>query len=129
MEHATLENVGIEGPQLSAEALGRLSEYLTAFISPVKSDRPSIDCPCCGAMIYSGGGPLDALLSSFEWGLAHGDGFCGRCKWPIRMYHFIQLDKPEKTRLVYPLAYRCYTDDTHTVEIDPAAQKDERLSA
>ena len=71
---------------------------------------------------------MDHLIGSFTWGIAHGDGFCGRCKWPIRLYHFVKLDGPEKKRLVYPLAYVCYEDEAHAVEIDPKAKYHERLA-
>lgn len=38
----------------------------------------------CGGILY--GSPA-GLLDTFTWGLAHGDGFCVRCKWPTRFYH------------------------------------------
>lgn len=127
MDHATIENVRC-GDELSAEARKNLSEYLAGFLAPV-IDSDSIRCPCCNAHIWSGDGIMDYLIGTFTWGLVHGDGFCGRCKWPIRMYHFVKLDGPDEKRLVYPLAYRCYEDEAHAVEIDPKASAHERMAA
>lgn len=126
MEHATLENTRCDASKLSEADKATLTEYLTGFLAPVIGET-AVSCPCCGAHVY-GGGVIDALLSTFTWGLAHGDGFCSRCKWPIRMYHFVKLEAGEK-RMTFPLAYRCYEDEAHAVEIDPSEQKHERLSA
>ena len=39
--------------------------------------------------------PLMGLLGTFEWGIAHGSGQCGKCGWPSRLYHFLQDDEGE----------------------------------
>jgi hypothetical protein len=127
MEHATLADVN-DADTLSDEAKLRLADYLLRFLKPIKGEH-SIDCPGCGGALYHGGGPLDALCSTFRWGMAHGAGICGRCKWPVRMYHFVKLEGEEERRIVYPLAYRCYTDKTLTVELDPAAEWAKRQAA
>lgn len=112
---------------LSAEARERLDEYLRGFLAPAfrhdKDGEPNtIVCPRCKSQIYAGG-IEDALFSVFQWGIAHGDGFCGSCKWPIRMYHFVRLDGENEQRLVFPLAYRQFRDDDCTDEVDPEEQR------
>ena len=122
MKAATIDIVK-DVDTLSDGAKARLSDYLDGFLEPTfrhdKDDEPNaITCPSCNSQIYAGG-VMDALLSTFTWGIVHGDGFCGECKWPIRMYHFIKLDGDDEQRLVFPLAYRCFKDDERTEEIDP----------
>ena len=51
-----------------------LNRYLNIFAF-TKEER----CIACGAM-------LSGLLSSFSWGIVHGEGTCS-CGWPIRAYH------------------------------------------
>jgi hypothetical protein len=120
---ATIDMVS-DANTLSEGARRRLGEYLNAFLAPVFDDEKThVKCPCCGSRVY-GGGILDALLGTFEWGIVHGDGFCSRCKWPIRMYHFVDLDNGEQ-RIVFPLAYRIYEDEERAREIDPANRKHE----
>ena len=124
MNPATIDMVK-DAETLSDTAKDKLGEYLNGFLEPQfqhdRDDEPNtIVCPACRSHIYSGG-IMDALMSSFEWGIVHGDGFCSQCRWPIRMYHFVDLDGDDKQRLVYPLAYRCYKDDDCEKETDPAA--------
>jgi len=40
-------------------------------------------CLCCGAQ------QLGFLTGRFTWGIVHGEGFCGNCGWPARLYHYI----------------------------------------
>ena len=103
---------------LSEGAQSRLAGYLEGFHAPVIKDGV-VKCVKCGDLIFSGG-IMDALMSSFTWGIAHGEGFCTNCDWPIRMYHFVQLvDDEDKRRFEFPLAHRCYTDKSHAAEVDP----------
>ena len=127
MEHATIENTQCDTSELSETARATLTEYMSGFLAPVIDDK-CVRCPCCNAHVWAGGKIMDAMLSTFQWGLAHGDGFCSACKWPIRMYHYVKLDNGEQ-RIVYQLAYRCYEDEAHAVEIDQAASYHERTAA
>jgi len=119
VERATLADVG-DADTLSEAARARLAEHLSHFLKPKLADN-SIRCPSCDAPLWHGGGVLDALCSTFRWGLVHGDGFCGRCRWPVRFYHYLQLDDGER-RIVFPLAYRCFRKGTDE-EIDPASER------
>jgi hypothetical protein len=126
MTVATIDIVK-DADTLSEGARSRLSEYLSGFHAPAYKEnaggeRTGIACPACDSRVYSGD-ILDALLPGFEWGIAHGDGFCISCKWPIRMYHFIKLDDEDEQRFVFPLAYRCFKDDDRKNEIDPAKRQ------
>ena len=59
-----------------AEGVKALDEYLRVFTMPVEGK-----CICCNL-------PLGGLLlGTFQWGIAHGEGICGRCGWPARAYH------------------------------------------
>ena len=123
VEHATLADVS-DANTLGEAARARLAEHLSHFLKPKLADN-CVQCPCCGGALWHGGGVLDALCSTFRWGLAHGDGFCGRCKWPVRFYHYLQLDG--ERRIVFPLAYRCFRKDTGE-EIDPTVERASRLA-
>lgn len=62
-------------------------EYLTQFTLPhvVKSSHMCLSCD--SRLSVYGGGISAAFMSSFTWGLMHGEGMCGHCHWPARMYH------------------------------------------
>ena len=112
---------------LSESAQSRLAGYLEGFHAPTHKENKdgktaTITCPKCGSHLL-GGGIMDALLSTFIWGIAHGEGFCSECDWPIRMYHFVKLDGDDKHRFEFPLAHRCYTDESHETEVDPAQDR------
>ena len=126
MNAAMLENFS-NAKDLSIGAQERFAMYLENFLEPTfkansDGENATITCPACGAHLM-GSGIMDALLSSFQWGLAHGEGFCTDCRWPIRMYHFIRLDGEDKQRIIFPMAHRCYSDNDHKVEVDPANHK------
>jgi len=113
--------------KLSAESINAMSEYLTGFHDPVFRDNSdeetaTILCVKCGSHLYSGG-LMDAMFSTFSWGIVHGDGFCTKCGWNYRMYHTVKCGEKEDPRFTLPLAYRCYEDDAMTKEVDPTAKK------
>lgn len=108
-------------------------EYLDNFLEPTYDVREDetvmIKCPCCDSHIM-GGGIADALFSTFEWGIAHGEGHCGECRWPIKMYHFLKKeDGSDRRRVVFPMAHRCYKDSDPDKEIDPKEHRQEQLQA
>lgn len=129
MNTATLDNF-TNAKDLSEDAQDRFAKYLESFHEPTykannAQDGATITCPGCGSHLY-GAGVVDALLSTFEWGICHGEGICTECSWPIRMYHFIKLDGDDKQRIIFPLAHRCFSDDDHKVEVDPAEHHKEK---
>ena len=117
MEICTPEQFSVSG-ELTDDGNKKLADYLVGFHAP-NIDDDAVKCVKCGSHIF-GGGIMDALLSTFTWGLVHGEGFCTECNWPIRMYHSVDLDREEKSSFQFPLAHRCYTDDSHETEVDPA---------
>jgi hypothetical protein len=64
------------------------ADYLETFAEPL----PNGECLCCGE------------AATFTWGMTHGEGFCVKCGWPARLYHFIKTDGIE-TRIVRLLQY------------------------
>lgn len=69
------------------QGLVRISEeYFTHFVALDRMGR----CVCCDEALSSGRDILN-FLGTFTWGLAHGEGFCGKCRYPARAYH--RVDK------------------------------------
>ena len=82
LPHATCELIGLdvvpthdteECKQIAAAFIKQADAYLATF-------TPGPNCPRCGAQ-------LDGLLGTFTWGFANGEGFCGRCNYPVRGIH------------------------------------------
>ena len=69
---------------LTAEAEAALEAYFARFLPPGP-------CVMCGEQLGTRRGHelMDFLLGAgtFEWGLAHGEGFCRTCHYPARAYH------------------------------------------
>jgi hypothetical protein len=69
----------------------RIDEYLSDFAKPILSTggaafvSGSTKCLCCGES-------LDGMLGTFVFGVAWGEGRCGRCGWPCRALHSIKDD-------------------------------------
>jgi hypothetical protein len=78
-----------EGATPPPELLEDIDAYLEPFAAPILIDGKNM-CPHCGHPFN--GSLADTLLGrgGFEWGLAHGEGHCGCCRWPARLYHFIK---------------------------------------
>jgi len=65
---------------LEVERIGdELNAYLAGF---ARSEK----CLGCGANLC-GKGLAAALLSTFTWGIANGEGYCATCGYPARAYH------------------------------------------
>jgi hypothetical protein len=65
---------------------------------PPRMDRAESHIECVGC-----GSHLNGLFSgTFRWGLAWGSGFCSRCRYPVRMYHEVDVDG-KKEVLTFPL--------------------------
>lgn len=71
-----------------------LDEYLSGYCKGlVREDGEETEqlggCPGCLGQL---GGDLFRQafgLSTFQWGLAHGEGNCRECGWPVTGYHFV----------------------------------------
>jgi hypothetical protein len=68
-----------DGGAMDAGDEQALNDYLGHFLPP--SDK----CVSCGAVQA---GLMGALLGGFVYGLAHGEGACGRCGYPARANHY-----------------------------------------
>lgn len=92
--HASLADIGAETkPGIDPNIVEDIQKYLRHFAA-LKRDtdgkaadgQPCIVCdqPLVGmaAMLVGRGG--------FQWGLAHGEGFCGNCRWLATVYHFVK---------------------------------------
>lgn len=66
----------------SDEALARWDTYFAQFAKLTEAQ-----CLCCGKSLRC---PLGmGLLGGFEWGLAHGEGHCAHCHYPMRGHHIV----------------------------------------
>lgn len=78
LEICTIDSLGY---RLTGEDASKLTEvvddYLFVFLAPNKDG-----CVLCGR-------ELGGLMGTFTWDIAHGEGFCGNCKWPARAIHYI----------------------------------------
>lgn len=73
---ANIATIDDSAPE-AAEVREAVTRYFAAFLPP--SGR----CVCCGSS-------LGGILGTFTWGLAHGEGNCGRCGYPARAVHEIK---------------------------------------
>lgn len=73
-----------------------LDLYLARFAMPsdVAATRPENPCLKCGT-----------LYAGFRWGIHHGCGYCSKCGWPARAYHFIADENAIERRIVVVLQY------------------------
>jgi hypothetical protein len=123
---ASIEMFSEEARQkLSPAAAAAMSEYLTNFHDPVfkenkDGETATIICVNCGSHLYSGS-VMDALFSTFDWGIVHGEGLCTKCGWNYRMYHSVKCEGEEAPQFTLPLAHRSYTDASCEVEVVPKA--------
>lgn len=81
LPHATFADVFTvnEGETADPAIVAELDKYLAHF-----TPGP---CPGCGAPLT--GDLIHQFIgaATFTWGLAHGEGFCSKCKYPARAYH------------------------------------------
>ena len=64
----------------------------------LQKERPEVEnCPICKSQ-------LSGPLSTFSWGITHGDGFCTKCGLAIQYYHYIGWgDNRIRLAFFYPL--------------------------
>ena len=76
---------------------GRLAampaEYFQIFAVPDDPTKPH--CLKCKT----------ELFYSFRWGIVHGEGVCGKCGWPTRLYHFVKQPDGTEVRIAQLLQY------------------------
>jgi len=69
--------------EIAPDDVTAIDAYLGQFVAPNEKGE------CCGCGGKLTGGFESVLgLTTFRWGLAHGEGFCSECKYPARAYHF-----------------------------------------
>jgi len=79
-----------------------LAEYLKPFATPIlreKEHSTEFLCLNCGSSLNG------FLLGTFQWGIVHGEGFCSKCHWPARLYHYLKLPDGTEGRIVFMLQY------------------------
>jgi hypothetical protein len=59
---------------------------------------PHSGCVSCGAQ-------LGGMLGSFAFGLPWGEGHCGRCDYPARVFHRLKLPDGSEEALMLILQY------------------------
>lgn len=72
-----------KSPEADAEAdeeLARWDDYFAKF-----AKLTDATCLCCGKSLRCTLGM--GLFGGFEWGLAHGEGHCAYCRYPMRGHH------------------------------------------
>ena len=88
---ATAATIGLTAKDADGEKLLVLvDEYLSNFCEPPGKDEEKFPCPRCGTELFG------TLFGSFKWGICNGEGFCGRCSYPVRGIHRI-YDQAEPT--------------------------------
>lgn len=75
-----------EGEDLPDGAEEDIDKYLYRFAKP--PEHGLFHCCNCGKKLL--GTMVDQLIgnATFQWGIAHGHGYCSHCQWPAVMYHF-----------------------------------------
>lgn len=73
----------------------RVNAYLADFLKPNRDGS----CVNCGEVQGGSVQDIAAVIlgksGRFKWGLAHGEGYCGKCGYPGRAKHYIGEGKDE----------------------------------
>ncbi len=65
------------------DELARWDAYFSQF-----AKLTDAKCLCCGTSLRC---PLGmGIFGGFEWGLAHGEGHCAMCRYPMRALHRVK---------------------------------------
>ena len=75
-----------KGPDVDAEAdeeLAKWDAYFSQFAKLVEAK-----CLCCGTSLRCTLGL--GIFGGFKWGLAHGEGHCSYCRYPMRGIHKVE---------------------------------------
>lgn len=81
-----------EDQALLEKTLEEFDQYFKMFVKPtfrgLKEDSPEKSMICFHyGEILTGLAAFFLSKGGFQWGLAHGEGFCNYCKWPARAHH------------------------------------------
>lgn len=85
--HLTLVPEGEAKPEEVAEARAELEKAIDAQVHPFIP--PQEECVGCGSILASTHFAKGMLLSTFRYGLVHGEGYCGNCGYPSRRDHWV----------------------------------------
>lgn len=86
-----LTDVATPKEDATPEFIADCEAYFSQFVRPVHRDnKPENEMVCfhCGEPLTGMMAFMMARGGGFQWGIAHGEGFCGNCRWPARAYHF-----------------------------------------
>ena len=64
------------------QALAQWDDYFAGF-----AKLTDAKCLCCGTSLRCALGM--GFFGGFEWGLAHGEGHCSYCRYPMRGHHLV----------------------------------------
>ena len=132
-QHATCASIGLtvtvkEGSgddQAYADAfIADADAYLKNFAATVMDGERGTVCFHCGEALTGMMATFLAKGGGFQWGIAHGEGFCGNCHWPARGHHFAK--RPDGSDLFtlrnFVLSYHpdCVKPRTETTDADQA---------
>jgi hypothetical protein len=68
-------------PEIQAQLMAAAETYFHQFVKEPKKGR----CVNCDHQLTG-----HIFGGTFTWGLAHGEGYCGLCKYPARAIHVIK---------------------------------------
>lgn len=80
-----------ETDKLESADVAALDEYFAAFIQ-LDFNAEERECPCCHSK-FGKNGIMGFLMAgadghaTLEWGIAHGEAACSKCRYPYRVYH------------------------------------------
>lgn len=81
--------------ELPAELSAAINAYLAPFAKPIWGTKDGTPPTAPDLMGLTGerclncNASLSGFLGAFVFGIAHGEGRCSKCKWPIRAKHNI----------------------------------------
>jgi len=74
---------GPDADEQTDEGMARWDAYLSQFAKLTEAR-----CLCCGTSLRCVLGM--GIFGGFEWGLAHGEGHCSYCRYPMRGIHKVE---------------------------------------
>ena len=91
LPHAECDGVGIALSGGDKDmARGILDAYFASFVCP-KFTECENGSPASGShLCVKCGERIDGIIGTFQWGLAHGEGQCCKCGYPMRGHHYIK---------------------------------------
>lgn|SRR3990167_1876203 len=94
----------------SATTIKALDDYFSHFVAlEIKNDengKPDIQtqhCVGCGAI-------LTGILGVWRWGIVHGVGECGECRWPSHGQHFVNDENGDHVMTLHNFILQVHPD-------------------